>query len=71
METIRTRQMEEEIALLRKALLATQWGFNHSRCPVCAGWMMGPYGETDFKHTDDCIVRKALNLPHLTEAIGR
>ena len=45
---------------LREALLATQWGFNHVRCPVCAGWNMSPHGETDHKHTSDCIVALAL-----------
>lgn len=48
-------------AQLREALTAAQWGFNHVRCPLCAGWMMGPNGETDMKHTPDCIIVKALN----------
>lgn len=43
-----------------EALEATQWGFMHRRCTVCAGWNCGPNGETDYKHTKDCIVPKAL-----------
>jgi hypothetical protein len=45
---------------LRAALEATQFGFNHSRCPVCAGWNMGPHGETDRVHTPKCPVGIAL-----------
>ncbi len=56
-------KMKQQIALLREALQATQWGFNHCRCPVCAGWNVGPHGETDYAHTKDCIVAKALRLP--------
>jgi len=46
---------------LVKALEATQFGFNHRRCPVCAGWNVGPNGETDMAHTKDCIVGSALS----------
>lgn len=45
---------------LRDALLANQWGFNHSRCSLCGGFNMGPNGETDYKHTKQCIVGEAL-----------
>jgi hypothetical protein len=45
---------------LYEALKATQFGFSLNRCPVCAGWMVGPYGETDRVHTKKCIVAKAL-----------
>jgi hypothetical protein len=45
---------------LYEALKAAEWGFNLSRCVVCAGWMCGPHGETDHIHTKDCIVGKAL-----------
>jgi hypothetical protein len=48
---------------LREALTLTQFGFNHSRCPVCAGRGVGPYGETDKAHTADCPVGKALAKP--------
>lgn len=46
---------------LSDALKLTEFGFNHSRCPVCAGWGVGPYGETDRAHTADCPVAKALD----------
>ncbi len=49
-----------EVEKLKQALKATQWGFNHRRCSVCAGWNMSENGETDFKHTNDCIVGQAL-----------
>jgi len=45
---------------LREALKATQFGFNHCRCPVCAGFNMGPNGETDRVHTPSCPVGIAL-----------
>lgn len=50
----------DSVAELVKALEATQFGFNHRRCPVCAGWNVGPNGETDMVHTKDCIVGTAL-----------
>lgn len=45
---------------LLAAVLATQFGFNHSRCPVCAGFNVGPNGETDKVHTKTCIVGLAI-----------
>lgn len=36
-----------------------QFGFNHRRCPRCAGWNMSENGETDNIHTPDCDVPKA------------
>lgn len=45
---------------LLAAVLATQFGFNHRRCPVCAGFNVGPNGETDKVHTKDCIVGLAI-----------
>ena len=50
------------VALLeaREALRANEWGFNHRRCVVCAGWNVGPNGETDHAHTKDCKVATAL-----------
>jgi aryl-phospho-beta-D-glucosidase BglC (GH1 family) len=47
---------KELIIELLEALKVTQWGFNHSRCPVCVGWNVGPYGETDYAHTRTCPV---------------
>ena len=44
----------------RKALELTQFGFNHRRCPVCAGFNVGPNGETDLVHTKKCPVGLAL-----------
>lgn len=38
-----------------KALLQMlEFTFNFRRCSICAGWMVGPYGETDYAHTKDC-----------------
>jgi hypothetical protein len=45
---------------LREALVATQFGFNHRRCPVCAGFGMSDNGESDSVHRPDCIVGQAL-----------
>ena len=36
-----------------------QFGFNHRRCPRCAGWNMSENGETDNAHTVACDVPKA------------
>jgi hypothetical protein len=44
-----------ETELLR-VLESIQFGFMHRRCPACAGWNMGPNGETDRVHTKDCPV---------------
>ncbi len=44
---------------LREALEKIQFGWN-GRCPACAGWDMGPYGETDGVHTKECYVAAAL-----------
>jgi hypothetical protein len=46
-------------ALLREALKATEWGFNHVRCPACAGW--DGKSENDKMHADGCIVAAALD----------
>jgi hypothetical protein len=43
-----------------EALKAIQWGV-HARCPSCAGWNMGPNGETDREHTPRCIVGLAIS----------
>ena len=48
------------IEQLKAALKLTEFGFNHARCPVCAGWNCGPYGETDHAHTPDCPIALAL-----------
>lgn len=42
------------------ALKLTQWGFNHRRCPVCAGFDPKGNGETDYRHTATCPVDAAL-----------
>lgn len=49
-----------KIEHLRSVLKSTQFGFNHVRCPVCAGWNMSSQGETDNIHTPDCPVALAL-----------
>jgi hypothetical protein len=51
--------------LVVEALVLAQFGFNHTRCPLCAGWAMGPNGETDGKHTKDCPIHVALADPVL------
>jgi hypothetical protein len=38
-----------------------QFGFNHNRCPLCAGWNVGPNGETNYVHTETCIVKRVLD----------
>lgn len=53
-------RLREENMNLVELLETVQWGFNHCRCPICAGWMMGPYGETDFKHTPECPIGVAV-----------
>lgn len=50
------RQLAEQRAQLIEALKMTQFGFNHRRCQVCAGWNVGPNGETDDVHTASCPV---------------
>jgi hypothetical protein len=47
---------------LYDALKSVEFGFNHSRCQACAGWMVGPNGETDYAHTAKCPVNRALSL---------
>ena len=42
-----------------KVIDALQFGFNHRRCPLCAGWMVEPNGETDNAHTEGCEVPAA------------
>lgn len=54
------RAVDAKNKQLRAALKLTEFGFNHARCPVCAGWNAGPYGETDKVHTKDCPVAIAL-----------
>lgn len=53
----------EKARQIRAALEMTQFGFNHTRCPVCAGWNMSPAGETDKVHTKNCPVGQALSVP--------
>lgn len=36
-----------------------EWGFNHRRCPLCAGFDPKGNGETDRRHTDGCPFPKA------------
>lgn len=54
------RKLIAERDALKIALRVTQFGFNHCRCPVCAGWDVGPNGETDNVHTPECPVALAL-----------
>ena len=44
---------------LPKVLRALEYGFRN-RCPVCAGFGVGPNGETDRAHTADCPVPGAI-----------
>ena len=57
-EALESILTERDAAL--KALTLTQWGFNHRRCPVCAGFNVGPNGETDYRHTLSCPVAVVL-----------
>jgi len=45
---------------LLTALKAAQFGFAFQKCPVCAGWDVGPNGETPLKHRKDCILARAI-----------
>lgn len=57
------REAADKIEALHAALEMTQFGHNHARCPVCAGWNMSPAGETDKVHTKNCPVGRALSVP--------
>ena len=60
-ECCEVRRLDAENKRLRAALKLTEFGFNHSRCPVCAGFGVGPNGETDKVHTRECPVSLALS----------
>lgn len=48
---------------LVRALKQTQFGFNHSRCPVCAGWnTTEAFSEADHCHSTECPVARAIEL---------
>lgn len=47
------------VAGLVEALREAQWDC-HGKCPVCAGFMVGPCGETRHAHTPECPVGTAL-----------
>jgi len=53
-------ELKERIKVLAEALKLAQFGFNHRRCPVCAGWNMSENGETDMIHRKDCKISIAL-----------
>ena len=55
-----TATLNERIKVLAEALKLSQFGFNHRRCPVCAGWNMSENGETDMIHRKDCKISIAL-----------
>lgn len=68
-QAIKNRRVAEQNEMRRRAgcyddllaaVFATQFGFNYRRCPVCAGFNVGPNGETDKVHTKDCIVGLAI-----------
>ena len=44
------------------ALKLTEFGFNHARCPVCAGW--DGTTERDKVHSKTCPVADALKIEH-------
>lgn len=59
-----------ELAIIKELLAAlkmNEWGFNHARCVVCAGWNMSPQGETDKRHTKTCPV--ALAIQHAEQKL--
>lgn len=47
---------------LLAALKLVEFGnaVTHHKCVACAGWNMGPNGETPRQHTHDCPVRIAI-----------
>jgi hypothetical protein len=49
----------DQLDSLTAALQATEFGFNHTRCPYCAGW--DGTGENDYIHAKECIVKAALD----------
>jgi hypothetical protein len=53
------KALEESHERLLNALSQAQFGFNHSRCPVCAGWRAD--SEHDYEHTSNCSIALALN----------
>jgi hypothetical protein len=55
-------EANERIKVLEDALKLTQFGFNHTHCPVCAGWNMSIFGSTAMAHTKECQVGKALEV---------
>jgi len=61
------------IEQLLGALVLNQYGFNHSRCSICGGWDMSPWGETDYRHTKDCPIAAAITAGEngLEELRGR
>lgn len=52
----RLTDLEAELLAVVKRL---EWGTGR-RCPACAGWDVGPNGETDLAHTADCPVALVL-----------
>lgn len=62
-ERRRESRMPNEFDLIKELLEAlelNQFGFSHRRCSICAGWDMGPNGETDNIHTKDCPIALAI-----------
>ena len=63
-------ELAERVKVLEDALRMTEFGFLHRRCPVCAGFNVGPNGETDKVHTKTCPVAAALSAP-ATQSEGK
>ncbi len=57
-EVTRLKEINKGLVGVVRAL---QFGFNHVRCPLCAGYDVGPYGETDKVHTEECSVARILS----------
>jgi len=53
---------KQKLEKIHAALLATEFGFMHRRCPACVGFNMSEAGETDRVHTPNCIVKEALSI---------
>ena len=49
------------------ALRANQFGFNHNRCCVCAGW--DGQSENNRRHAADCIVGTAIKAAEEVEKL--
>lgn len=59
-DAMRWREARPVLRKAKTTIAALEFGFNHRRCPVCAGFNVGPNGETDKVHRTDCTVAATL-----------